>query len=171
MKHILVLLILLTASYCSYSQMYERQMGIRLGLMSGITAKVTKNNTVAIQGTLGFRKGGVQVYTLVEKYNAIDNKIQNNWYYYFGGGVHTGYINGYNRVRRWSNTSGYYYEEQHISGFVFGIDVVVGVEFRIPNTPMVLFTELKPTVELQSFKRLHANFYDFGIGLTYRFIN
>ncbi len=170
MKHLILLLIAVTVSLYVHSQNYERQLGMRLGVMSGITGKVVKNNSTAIQGTLGFRKGGVQVYTLLEKLKPLDKRIQNQWYFYFGGGAHMGYINGYDRVRRWSNSTGYYYEEQFVSGIVLGIDAVLGVEFHIPGTPMVIFSEFKPLVELQSFNRVDANFYDFGVGLTYRFI-
>ena len=171
MKHLFLLIAIITASLACQSQIYERQLGVRFGVTSGITGKIVKNNSVAIQGTLGFRKGGVQVYTLLEKYKPIDKKVNNSWFFYFGGGAHTGYINGYNKVRRWSNTSGYYYEEQYVSGFVIGLDAVIGVEYQIPGTPMIVFTEFKPLLELQSFKQFHANFYDFGAGLIFRFIN
>lgn len=139
--------------------------------MSGITGKVIKDRKTAIEGTLGFRKGGVQLYTLLEAYKMLDKNTNQNWFMYFGGGAHVGFINGYNRVRRWSNTTGYYWDEERVSGPVFGLDAVMGVEYNFPVLPIVLFFEIKPMAELQSFNRVRINFWDTGIGIVYRFNN
>ncbi len=154
-----------------FSQVFERQVGMRLGTTSGITGKVVMNKKTAIQGTLGFRKGGVQLYTLLEAYKVLDKNTNQNWYLYFGGGVHFGYINGYNRVRRWSNSSGYYWEEEPATGPVFGLDAVMGIEYNIPAVPLVVFFEIKPLVELQNFSKVRPYFWDSGIGIVYRFNN
>lgn len=153
------------------SQTYERQIGIRLGVTPGITGKVILNKNTAIHGTLGFRKGGVQLYTLLEVYKLLDKSTNQNWFLYFGGGAHVGYINGYNRVRRWSNSTGYYWEEERASGPVFGLDAVIGVEYDIPSVPLVLFGEFKPMVELQNFNRIRPDFWDTSVGIVYRFNN
>lgn len=171
MKKILILLLILAATGSAYSQNFERQLGMRLGTMSGITGKVVMNKMTAIQGTLGFRKGGIQLYTLLEVYKMLDKKTNQNWYMYFGGGIHVGYINGYNKVRRWSNSTGYYWEEEQATGPVFGLDAVMGVEYNISAIPLVLFFEFKPMAELQGFKRVKVNFWDTAIGIVYKFNN
>jgi hypothetical protein len=171
MKTLFIIMIIITFSGSLLSQSFERQLGIKLGTTSGITGKVVKDKKSAIEGTLGFRKGGVQLYTLIEAYKPLGKNSERNWYMYFGGGAHVGYINGYNRIRRWSNTTGYYWEEERASGPVFGIDGVVGVEFNFPLIPLVMFVEFKPLVELQSFKKLRSNFWNTGIGIVYRFNN
>jgi len=166
-----MLILVFVISGTAYTQVFERQLGMRLGVMSGITGKVILDRKTAIHGTLGFRKGGVQLYTLLEVYKLLDKSTNQNWYLYFGGGAHVGYINGYNRVRRWSNSTGYYWEEQRASGPVFGLDAVMGVEYNIPALPLVLFCEFKPMVELQNFNRFKANFWDTAIGIVYRLNN
>ncbi len=171
MKKSLILIPLVFFSLTVFSQTFERQLGLRLGTMSGVSGKVIMNNKTAIQGTLGFRKGGVQLYTLLEAYKCLDKNTTQNWYFYFGGGAHIGYINGYNRIRRWSNTSGYYWEEERASGPVIGLDGILGVEFKIPSAPLALFFEFKPMVELQNFNKVRANFWDTGIGIVYRINN
>lgn len=171
MKKLIAVILLVFAGLTSQSQMFERQLGVRLGVMSGITGKVIKDKKTAIEGTLGFRKGGVQLYTLLESYKVLDKNTNKNWYMYFGGGAHIGYINGYNKVRRWSNSTGYYWEEEFTSGSVIGLDAVMGVEYNIASIPMTLFFEFKPLVELQSFSKVRTNFYDMGIGLVYIFNN
>ncbi len=171
MKTLLTIIIIFILTGQVFSQVYERQLGVTLGTTPGITGKVVKDKKAAIQGTLGFRKGGVQLYTLLEVYKPISKNGDRSWYMYFGGGAHVGYINGYNRVRRWSNTTGYYWDEERASGTVFGFDGVVGVEFNFPVIPLVMFAEFKPLVELQSFSRVRANFWNTGIGIVYRFNN
>lgn len=171
MKKVAILILIISLSGTTFSQVFERQLGLRLGTMSGITGKVIMNKKTAIQGTLGFYKGGVQLYTLLEAYKMLDKSTNQSWFLYFGGGAHIGYINGYNRVRRWSNSSGYYWEEEHATGPVFGLDAVMGVEYNIPVVPLVLFAEIKPMVELQNFSRIRTNFWDCGIGIVYRFNN
>ena len=171
MKKILTLILVGTFVYSVQSQSFERQLGVRLGTMSGITGKVIKDNKTAIEGTLGFRKGGVQLYTLLEMYKMLDKSTNQSWFLYFGGGAHFGYINGYNRVRRWSNSTGYYWEEERASGVVFGLDAVMGLEYKLPVTPLAFFFEFKPMAELQSFNKVRVNFWDVGIGIVYRFNN
>ncbi len=169
MKKYLFLLFTFLLGASLHAQIFERQLGMRIGTMSGITGKVIMNKKTAIEGTLGFRKGGLQLYTLLESYKALDKNTNNNWYMYFGGGAHVGYINGYNKIRRWSNTSGYYWDEEHTSGPVIGLDAIMGIEYNIPNIPLALFLELKPLIELQSFSKVRTFFYDTGVGLVYRF--
>jgi len=169
MNRLILLISFLMISSLIHSQVFERQLGLRLGVTSGITGKVIKDKKSAIQGTLGFRNGGIQLYTLLEAYKELDQK--HNWYMYFGGGAHVGYVNGYNKVRRWSNTNGYYWEEEFTSGPVLALDAVIGVVYCIPTIPLTLFAEFKPWAELQSFNKFRVNFYDFGFGIVYRFIN
>ena len=169
MNRILSLLLLIAFELSAHAQVFERQFGARIGTMSGITGKVILNKTTAIEGTLGFRKGGLQLYTLLESYKALDKKTHNNWFLYFGGGAHVGYVNGYNKIRRWSNTSGYYWDEERTSGPVIGLDAVIGFEYNLPDTPLTMFLELKPLIELQSFNKVRTFFYDVGVGIVYRF--
>ncbi|MFK5856445.1 MAG: hypothetical protein QM503_09970 [Bacteroidota bacterium] len=170
MKRYFAILLLVSFWLSSQSQVFERQLGVRLGTMSGITGKVIKDKKTAIEGTLGFRNGGIQIYTLLETYKVLDKNTNQNWYLYFGGGAHVGYVNGYNRVRRWSNSNGYYLEEEYTSGPVVGLDAVMGVEYNFPSMPLTLFFEIKPLVELQSFNKVRTFFYDSGIGIVYRFM-
>ena len=169
MKQIIIVLIILTFAGTSYSQTFEKQVGIRMGVTSGISGKIIKNDKTAIEGILGFRQGGIQLYGLVESYHPIIKTNTQHWMMYFGGGGHVGYLNGYNRVRRWSNTSGYYYEEQRIAGMVIGIDGIIGTDYTFNKVPITLSIEFKPFLELQDFRQFKVNFWDFGFGIKYSF--
>ena len=171
MKKLILIILLFTFGFSAQSQGFGRQLGLRVGTMSGITGKVIKDKKTAIEGTLGFRDGGIQLYTLLEAYKILDKNTNQSWFLYFGGGAHIGYVNGYNRVRRWSNSDGYYWEEEYTSGPVIGLDAIMGVEYNIVSTPLTLFFEIKPLVELQSFSKIRTRFYDIGTGIVYRFNN
>ena len=165
----IILTLLLTVS--AFSQVFEKQIGLRLGVTPGITGKIIKDDKTAIEGILGFRNGGIQIYGLVESYHALIKTNTQHWMMYFGGGGHLGYVNGYDKVRRWSNSAGYYYEEQRIAGPVFGIDGVIGTDYTFHKVPITLSIEFKPFVELQDFRKFKVNFWDFGFGIKYSFNN
>lgn len=171
MKKVALTILFIAFSITGFSQVFEKQVGLRLGVTPGITGKIIKNDKTAIEGVLGFREGGLQLYGLVESYHPIIKTNTQRWMMYFGGGGHIGYINGYNRVRRWSNTSGYYYEEQRIAGMVIGLDGVIGTEYTFPKVPITLSIEFKPFFEFQDFRNFYVNFWDFGFGIKYSFKN
>jgi hypothetical protein len=171
MKKIALLLFILMFTASIYAQVYEKQVGLRLGVTSGISGKIIKNDRTAIEGVLGFRDGGIQIYGLVESYHPLIKTNTTHWMIYFGGGAHLGYINGYNRVRRWSNTNGYYYEEQRVAGMVLGADAVIGTDYTFNRIPITLSLEFKPYLELQDFRAMKVNFWDVGLGIKYSFKN
>lgn len=171
MKKTKIFLFLLLFTTVVIGQDYDKQVGLRLGVTSGISGKVIKSDRTAIEGVLGFRDGGIQIYGLLESYHPIIKTNSTHWMWYFGGGGHLGYINGYNKVRRWSNSSGYYYEEERISGMVIGLDAVFGTDYTFNKVPITLSLEFKPYIELQAFRQVKVNFWDFGFGIAYRFKN
>ena len=171
MKKATIILLIMLVTSTAFSQVYEKQVGLRLGVTPGVTGKIIKNDRTAIEGILGFRNGGIQMHGLLESYHPLIKTNTQRWMMYFGGGGHLGYVNGYDRVRRWSNTSGYYWEEQRMAGFVMVIDGVIGSEYTFNKVPITLSMEFKPFFELQDFWRFRVNFWDFGFGIKYSFKN
>lgn len=170
-KKVTILIAGLLIGFSAVSQEFSREIGLRTGYASGLSGKVIKDNKVALEGLLGFRQGGLQMVLLVESYHPLIPARAEEWKIYFGGGGHVGWVNGYNRVRRWSNSTGYYFEEQRIAGPVVGLDGVFGTEYNFLRAPIVIFAEFKPFVELQSFKKVKVNFWDFGIGIRFKLNN
>lgn len=170
-KAVTIFTFLFLFSLTVLSQGFTRQLGVRTGVTSGLSGKVVKDDRVAIEGLFGFRNGGMQLVALLESYHDLFPSRGHEWRIYFGGGGHVGWINGYNRVRRWSNSTGYYWEEQRIAGPVLGLDGIFGMEYNFVKSPLVLFAEFKPFIELQSFKHVKVNFYDFGVGIRYKLGN
>lgn len=171
MKKAAITILILVFASSAFSQVFEKQVGLRLGVTPGITGKIIKDDRTAIEGMVGFRNEGVQFYGLVESYHPLIKTDKVHWMMYFGGGGHVGWINGYEKVRRWSNSYGYYYEDVRVSGMVLGIDGVIGTDYTFPKVPITLSIEFKPFVELQDFRRVEVNFWDFGFGIKYSFKN
>ena len=171
MKKYIISLATLLFSLTAFTQIYDKQIGLRMGVTSGLSGKVIKNDRTAIEGSLGFRDGGIQLIGLLEAYHPIIKTNSVHWMFYYGGGGHVGYIDGYNKVRRWSNTAGYFWEEQRIAGPVLGIDAVFGTDYTFHKVPITLSIEFKPFIELQAFQHFKVNFWDFGFGIAYRFNN
>lgn len=171
MKKAAIIILFSFIANITVAQVYEKQLGLRLGVTSGLSAKVIKDNRTAIEGVFGFRDGGIQIYVLLESYHPLIKTNKTHWMMYFGGGGHVGYVDGYKRVRRWSNSSGYYYEEQKISGPVIGLDGIIGTDYTFHKVPITLSIEFKPFLELESFRNFRTNFWDFGFGIKYSFKN
>lgn len=171
MKKTFILLLIILFAHSVFSQVYEKQVGLRLGYTSGLSGKVIKDDRTAIEGLFGFREGGLQVCVLLESYHPLIKTNNTHWMMYFGGGGHIGYIDGYNRVRRWSNSAGYYYEEQRISGPVIGLDGTIGTDYTFRKVPITFSLDFKPFFEVQSFRKFYVNFWDVAFSIKYSFKN
>jgi hypothetical protein len=152
-----------------FGQMYEQRIGIRMGYTSGITGKIIKNQKVALEGMLGFRQGGIQVYGLVESQKPLIFDGLHDLQMFFGGGLHIGYVNGVARYKSYTSPVGIHYYEEMVTGPVLGIDGVFGAEYTFLKVPLTIAVDFKPFIELQSFRLLKANFYDFAFSIKYTF--
>lgn len=169
MRKTSVTLLILLFSISLFGQLYEQRVGIRMGYTSGISGKIIKDRKVALEGILGFRQGGMQVYGLVEVQKPLIFDGIHDLQLYFGGGAHIGFINGVERYKSYNSPSGYYYYEERVTGPVIGLDAIFGVEYTFLKVPITLAVDFKPFLEIQSFTKLKANFYDFSINIKYTF--
>ncbi|PLX12835.1 MAG: hypothetical protein C0598_05260 [Marinilabiliales bacterium] len=149
--------------------MYEQRLGIRMGYTSGITGKIIKDRRVALEGMLGFRKGGMQIYGLIERQKPLIVDGIHDFQIYFGGGAHLGYVNGIDRYRSYNSPNGVVYYEERVVGPVIGLDGIFGVEYTLLKVPITFTASFKPFFELQSFYKFKANFYDFAFVIKYTF--
>lgn len=169
MRKTTITLLMILFSVSMFGQMYEQRLGIRAGYTSGLTGKIIKDRRVALEGMLGFRKGGMQVYGLIERQKPLIVDGIHDFQIYFGGGAHLGYVNGIDRYRSYNSPSGVVYYEERIVGPVIGLDGIFGVEYTLLKVPLTFTADFKPFFELQSFYKLKANFYDFSVGIKYTF--
>ena len=132
-------------------------LGWRFGWTEGITARHMISDKNAIEGIIGFRHYGYSATFLFEQFQSTRTKMLS---IYYGIGVHVG--RNANRYY-WVNNGRYKYyaydNERH-----YGPDLLLGLEFRIPDTPIGLSLDIKPTVCFYSSGRTEV-YPDPGLGI------
>lgn len=160
---------MLMFSMSMYGQFFEQRVGLRMGYTSGISGKIIKDRKIALEGMLGFRNGGIQVYGLLESQKPLIDDGIHDLQLFMGGGAHVGYVNGIEKYRSYNSPSGVHYYEELIAGPVVGLDVIFGTEYTFIKVPLTVAIDFKPFVELQSFRRVKVNFYDIAFSIRYTF--
>lgn len=163
-KHILII-ILVFFSINLLAQNYERALGIRVGLTSGVEYKKFINYDTAIEGLISFQRGGTQFTYLRVYHHPIMLFMEGTVLFYYGFGGHFGYT-------RWSNKKYYingYTYRRRVTAFNLGIDANIGVEYQFPDNPFVLSFDYKPYYEVSMPQDFNTNNYDFAISLKYSF--
>lgn len=169
MRKTSITLLILLLSLSMFGQLYEQRVGVRLGYTSGISGKIIKDRKVALEGILGFRMGGMQVYGLVESQKPLIVDGIHDLQIFFGGGGHIGFVNGVERYKSYNSPTGVHYYEDIVVGPVFGLDAIFGAEYTFIKVPLTMAIDFKPFIELQSFKQIKTNFYDFSVSIKYTF--
>jgi hypothetical protein len=145
-----LLVLFLGASTGSFAQGYNTGIGVRLGgLTSGITVKhFTNSSGGALEGILGFGYRSFVITGLYEKHNAISTAPGLQWLY--GVGAHVGFFRYggyYYRVRYHDNGHGhyvYYVDYPGESAAVFGVDFILGLDYKFNNAPFNIGLDMKP---------------------------
>jgi len=143
---ILTLILTYNGSYVYAQSPYESAIGVRLGGTSGFTIKHTFKPTMTFEGIIGGFANGFSLTGLIEKNLPAFNEKGLTWYY--GGGGHLAAYNGrsmyYNRFGREVD-----YRQRNDIGF--GINGIVGLEYRLPdNVPISFSVDVKPFIEFSS---------------------
>jgi hypothetical protein len=148
MRTLLLSFILVTAFLVKlHGQDYKKNaIGVRLGLSSGITYEHNVDAFRGYKGLLSFREGGIQITGLIESHRPLYLNFTNKMYYYVGMGAHVGYT-------RYPPQWGAFYKPfQGYSGQphfapVIGMDAIIGLEYRLSNTPLSFCLDAMPFFE------------------------
>ncbi len=143
MKKILFVSMLLMSFGFLQAQDYNTGIGLRGGPSSGLTVKHFLSDKAAFEGIFSSRWGGWNITGLYE-INKPFSTPRLNWYY--GGGAHVAVYNGrsyhYNRFGR-------EFEYSNSNDVGFGINGIIGLEYRLPdNVPIAFSVDLKPFLEI-----------------------
>lgn len=156
----------------SVAQENQKQAGFRFGNTTGFTGRIITENNFALEGILGFRSGGVQIYGLFETRKPLYLNRVENMFLYFGAGAHIGFV-------RWNEYDQYYdpyknpyyyddYYDWH-TGPAFGLDGVIGMEYEFNSAPISMAVDFKPFFELYGPFLMRVNFWDFAFHIRYNF--
>lgn len=119
------------------AQDYNTALGVKF-YPGGITLKHFISNKVALEGIGYFYNHGTRITGLYEFYFGLPNVGNLKWY--VGPGAHVGF---------YSNTYG--------GGTSFGVDGVLGLDFKVPSAPLDLSLDWQPSIEFGN---------DFGNGFS-----
>ena len=133
---------------------------MRAGETNGITYKHIGNSN-AIEAILGVWSGGFGLTVLYERYTPAFDEPGFSWYY--GGGGHIAFFDGYRRG--WFDREHEYHDDVDMA---FGVDGIVGLEYRIPPIPIAISLDLKPFLELDTDGNAGL-WLDPGLGLKFVF--
>lgn len=144
---------------------YNTAIGLRGGETSGLTIKQGIGGSKAIEGIVGVYGNGLSVTVLFEKYQGTGLSGL-NWYY--GAGAHVAFFDYY-YDRRYYFRDGYYRSRYYYDdGFGFGIDGVLGLEYKIPKAPIAFSLDIKPYVEMNNRGGIWTSL-DPGLGIKVAF--
>lgn len=158
------LLFLLSVAFSAQAQKkaasgagYQTGLGLRAGgYSSGLTVKhfLSGKNNVAIEGlaTTEYRARGARLTVLLEKHIPISDI--KGFQFYYGAGAHLGAYRGRYyfedvRFRRGKRYEVYhvYYADDRVRP-VLGADLVLGLEYKMPDLPFVVSLDYKPFFEV-----------------------
>ena len=140
----LLVFILACATYQAHAQQYNTAIGLRFGGTSGLTIKHAYRPSMTFEGIVGGFPNGFSITGLVEKNQLAFNTPGLNWYY--GGGAHVSVYNGRSTLY---NRFGRELEYPDANDVGFGIDGIIGLEYRLPdNVPIAFSLDFKPFIEI-----------------------
>ena len=162
---------------------YSTGIGLRGGgYSSGLTIKhfLSGKNGVAIEGllTTEYKARGARLTILGEKHIGIPDA--KGLQFYYGAGFHAGAYQGryyfaddrfYYKGRDGdkyfvkSNRSGYFYDEA--TYIAFGADLILGLEYKLPDLPFVVGVDYKPFFEV--YNGYNGFYNDAAVSLRYAF--
>lgn len=155
---------------------YTTGVGLRGGgYASGLTVKHFFNpgKGAAVEGlvTTEYRARGARFTLLLEKHWTILPEAKNlQWY--IGGGLHAGayrgryyYVGEYRRKKHDRYYYVYYADDQVYP--VFGADLVLGLEYKIPDLPLVIGADYKPYFDV--YRGNSAVYQDAAVNVRFSF--
>ena len=138
--------LLLSTHTALRAQNYNWAIGVRGGVTaSGITVKYNFDPANSIEGLIDFAKG-FNIYALYERNIPV---ITQGFNFYYGAGANIG---------SWGRNDG---------EFTFGINVIIGLEYKIATFPLAFSLDNKPNLNLIQPAKFHAT--DFGLGVKVAF--
>lgn len=147
-------LILFLSSIDSFAQSYKTALGVRVGSENGISVKHFLNETNALEGQLTSRWRGWSLHGLYELNGNAFEVANLNWF--FGGGAHVGFYDRYN---------GNPWFDDFDNETVFGLDLIIGLEYTFDEIPLNLGIDWKPEINLVGYE----GFWGDEVGLSIRF--
>jgi hypothetical protein len=137
---------------------YHVGLGLRAGETSGITLKINTPRASSLEFIGGIWSNWLSLTGLYEKRADAFNVSGMRWYY--GAGGHAAFETStyYNQGRIYTRGSDY----------AIGLDVIAGLEYKIPPIPVAISLDVKPLIEIYRNGDMFFGI-DPGIGIKFTF--
>lgn len=144
-KKLLLTIAAVMLSWGASAQMYDWAVGVRIGgETAGASVKYMLNTDSGFEAILAAPwDDGFTATLLYERHIPI---IENGFFLYYGAGGHVG---------EWKDK------------FSLGVDGIIGLEYNIPNVPLVLSLDYKPIFNIAERTRFYAADFAFGIKVAF----
>jgi hypothetical protein len=151
---ICLLLMFSAGGLTTYGQLYNTGVGARLGFFNGLTVKHFMQEGRAIEGIFATRWNGFIITGLYEYQQQFPDV--NNLEWFVGGGAHVGFWNTNRYPGRTFNDG---------SHSVFGLDLIVGVEYTFDEFPFSASIDWKPAFNILG----DTSWWGDGLALSIRY--
>lgn len=149
---VLFVLVLSAGSGLSaFGQLYNTGVGARVGFFNGLTVKHFMQEGRAIEGILATRWNGFIITGLYEYQREFPDVANLEWF--VGGGAHVGF---------WRDGTGRFADE---TVSVFGLDLILGVEYTFDEIPFSASLDWKPAFNLVG----RTSWWGDGLALSIRY--
>jgi hypothetical protein len=138
-------------------QEYNRAVGIRGGVTSGVEYRHFFNQNHAGKVLLGYRNRGLLIHGIYEVHRSDLFPSANQLSFVYGAGIHAGY-------QRWvkKRIEGQVVFADLATGLVAGIDGLMALEFSTDVLPLILGIEVKPFMDFGGQHGIEAIPWDFA---------
>ena len=172
MKKIFTKLYIILIFLCFYSnakaQDYKNLATFRTGVYTGFMLKRLLPNESAFAAQVGFRDRGIVVsgYRMFHE-PARPKKGDYKWFMYYGYGMHFRY---YTRYTQYNPFKPWRPDNEYRGNYVaFGIDGILGFEYRFLKYPFVISGDISPNFEFGGANvfKVNMDMVSFGVGYTF----
>jgi hypothetical protein len=164
--HFIILFLFVSISVSGQS--LRNAAGLRGGISSGITYQHFYSSMDDLKLLLSFRDNGMQITGLMEHYEPVMINYQDQFFMYYGAGVHFGYT----RKSR-SDCDNYSNIQQNqyygLTRPVLGANAIIGIEYRIESVPVTFGFDYKPFFEFFGNRFFRLALGDFAFTMKYQF--
>jgi hypothetical protein len=147
------------------AQNYTRDAGIRVGDYFTASFRTHQDDRQALEGMVFIGRHGATIGVLKEYFVPALGHVSDNLYFQYGMGMHFGfrYIDRYRVLNRVYRLDGYRCVP------LFGIDGLIGLEYRFPEFPFLISLDIKPYFEYSTIQIFSIYLQSAGISIKYRF--
>ena len=144
----ITMLLVLGLNYANAQLKGNPQLGLRLGLPFGATARYFFDDANAVEGIAGAYAHTFTITGLYERHFDLSALTTDGFGWFVGGGAHMGTRKIEDNVK-----------------FIAGVDGIGGIDYTFPSLPINLSIDWKPAIHFNT----SSDLADFAISVRYTF--